>query len=72
MDKNVENVMENRKRISLDVQRWEPLKAGKFRVKFAQTNINISDITHEGKKYAIIKNLGRGRYIVKVEGPNNL
>lgn len=61
---------EERKREKVTVQKWESIKAGKFKIKIAQTKINATDFVFEGVKYAIMKNLGRGRYIVKVEGPN--
>jgi hypothetical protein len=55
------------RRIPLTLKHMEPLGNGKFKIKLAETQINITDFRHEGVEYTILKNLGRGRYIAKKE-----
>jgi hypothetical protein len=50
----------------VSVQRWDSLGGGRARIKIAE-KINLTNITHNGIAYLTTKNLGRGRYIVKVD-----
>jgi hypothetical protein len=53
--------------INVNVQRIVPLQNGKIKVKIFQTNANLLDMNHEGKKYRVLRNLGRGRYIMRAD-----
>lgn len=59
------------RRISIDVMHISPMGNGKFKVKIKQNNVNLIDMHHQGKEYAVIKNLGRGRYIMRLCGSYN-
>lgn len=53
------------RQVKIHVQRWEPMGDGRVKVKIAEKNFHISDMTHEGVPYVTVKQYGRGRYIVK-------
>jgi hypothetical protein len=55
------------KQVKVNVLTIHPMKKGKVRVKIAQNNVNLLDMNHEGKKYKVVRNLGRGRYIMREE-----
>ena len=52
-------------RVTINVQRMEPLGNGRFKVKVAESNLNLSSIRHGGRDYVVVKHLRRGRYVVK-------
>lgn len=54
-----------KERIKVDVVRMEPMGKGKIKIKIRDTKSNIIDLQHGGKGYAVIRNLGRGRYIMR-------
>jgi hypothetical protein len=58
-------------RIPLDVIRIEPVGNGKVKVKVKQTQANLIDMCHQGKNYTVVKNLGRGRYIMRPAPTHN-
>jgi hypothetical protein len=48
----------------------EPLPRGRYKVKIEQTKVGLDTMRHQGKDYVVLKDLGRGRYIMKLaEGP---
>lgn len=51
--------------VRVHVQKWESLGGGRFKLKIAETNMNLTNIVHEGEPYTTIKHLNRGRYIVR-------
>jgi hypothetical protein len=53
-------------RIPLDVIRIDPMGNGKVKVKIKQTQANLIDMRHQGRDYIVIRNLGRGRYIMRL------
>jgi hypothetical protein len=55
------------KQVKVSVKRIEPMGNGKFKVKIIQNDVNLLDMNHEGKKYKVVRNLGRGRYIMREE-----
>ena len=58
-------------RIPLDVIRIDPMGNGKVKVKIKQTQANLIDMCHQGKNYTVVKNLGRGRYIMRLAAIHN-
>ena len=65
----LENVKSNPpadNRIPLDVIRIDPMGNGKVKVKIKQTQANLIDMRHQGRDYIVIRNLGRGRYIMRL------
>jgi hypothetical protein len=58
------------KRIDITVEDMEPLPRGRYKVKIEQTKVGLDTMRHQGKDYVVLKDLGRGRYIMKLaEGP---
>ena len=55
-------------RVSITVQRITPLGNGRYKVKVQQTQANLIDMQHEKRNYKVLRNLGRGRYIMKESG----
>ena len=58
------------KRVKVTVQNFEALSRGRIRVKIAEAALNILDLSHKGKHY-VVKNLGRGRYVMREKGKAN-
>ena len=54
-------------RITVNVKKFESTGRGRYRVKIVETHANLINMTHNGEKYVVVKNLGRGRYIVRKE-----
>jgi hypothetical protein len=50
---------------TVHVQRAKPIGIGRIRVKIAETKVNLTRLTHNGKTYETSRNLGRGRYVMK-------
>ena len=60
------NNLESKKRINITLQRAEVLGKNKIKVKIKETNVNLTTMTHAGIDHTVLKNLGRGRYIMRV------
>ena len=52
-------------RVNVNVKYIKPLKHGRYRVKITETDVNLTDMRHKGVDFTTIKNLGRGRYVMK-------
>jgi hypothetical protein len=52
-------------RILLNVLRMEFLSLGRYKVKVAENEVSLKIMNHNGKYYIVVKNLGRGRYIMR-------
>jgi hypothetical protein len=59
------------RRIPIDVLHISPMGNGKYRVKIKQNNANLIDLHHQGREYTVIRNLGRGRYIMRLAAGYN-
>lgn len=55
-------------KVQINVQKVELLKNGNYKVKISETNVNLLDMTHQGKVYKTLRALGRGRFIMKIIG----
>jgi hypothetical protein len=53
------------RQVKVTVQKWEPAGHGRFKIKIAEKDMNITNIVHGGVPYVTIKRYGRGRYMVK-------
>lgn len=62
-----DNILQDNKdtRIPIHVIRMESVGKGKFKVKLAETHANLIDMHHNGRDYIVVRNLGRGRYVMK-------
>lgn len=54
-----------KERIKINVVRLEQMGRGRVKVKIDDTKSNIIDMNHNGKDYVVMRNLGRGRYIMR-------
>lgn len=55
-------------RVSITVERTEPLSGNRWKIKVKETQINLIDLDYEGKRFVVVKNYGRGRYVMKLVG----
>lgn len=53
------------KSISINVQRMKPVGKGKVMVKIRETSVNLTDMSHNGQHYKVLRSLGRGRYVMR-------
>lgn len=53
------------KRVTVSVQKVEVLPRGRIKVKIKETEANLIDLKHKGKDYVVLRNLGRGRYVMR-------
>lgn len=54
------------KRISINIKKIEKLgMSNRYKVKVLETQANLLDMNHKGENYIVIRNLGRGRYIMR-------
>lgn len=49
--------------VPITVQKIQSIGGGRYRVKIAQTKENLVNMTIDGRKYKVLRNLGRGRYV---------
>lgn len=59
------------RRIPIDVLHISPMGNGKYKVKIKQNQANLIDLHHQGREYTVIRNLGRGRYIMRLAAANS-
>ena len=53
-------------KVDITIQKAEVINKNRIRVKIAETHVNLMDMDHMGMHYKVVKNLGRGRYIMRV------
>ena len=54
------------KRISINIKKIEKIgTSNRYKVKILETQANLLDMNHQGENYIVIRNLGRGRYIMR-------
>lgn len=53
-------------RVSITVEHMEPLSGGRWKIKVKETHIDLIDLSHEGREFVVVKNYGRGRYVMRL------
>ena len=67
----MESVQSKQERIKVDVMRIDPIGHGRLKVK-VKGSVDILDLNHNGRAYEVIRNLGRGRYIMREIEPTGV
>ena len=57
-------------KVPVTVERMEQLTGGRWKIKVKETNLNLIDLDHEGRKFVTVKDYGRGRYVMKMVEDN--
>lgn len=57
------------RRISINVEKIEPIGHGRVKVKIREHGVNLLDMRHEGREFVVTRSLGRGRYIMREKVP---
>jgi hypothetical protein len=55
--------------MKVTVMRVEPIGRQRFKIKIAETGVNLAAIEHKGRLLEVSSKLGRGRYIMRDTGP---
>jgi len=64
--KDLEPAPVDDRRISINVLHMELMGNGKVKVRIKENQANLINMHHQGRDYIVIRNLGRGRYIMRL------
>jgi hypothetical protein len=61
----VQQAIESGKKVKITIQNIVPLRGGRVKVKIAENDVNLIDMTDGERNFVTIKNYGRGRYLMR-------